>query len=55
MPIGIAAFQLEAEPHLFRRGEAERGVVDLEVADQRGQAQAATCIVRLAVRDDRSM
>ena len=33
------AFELVAEPHLLRRDEAERRVVDLQIAGQRRQAQ----------------
>src|SRR4029077_16180892 len=39
-PIAILAFQLEAKKDLFRRDEAERGIVDLQMASLCGQAQA---------------
>ena len=39
LPIADPAFQLVAKQDLFRRDQAERGVVDLQIADQRGQAQ----------------
>src|SRR5262249_51241563 len=40
MPIGLPAFELVAEEYLFGSGEAECGVVYLQVAHQRGQSQA---------------
>ena len=35
----IPAFQLVAKAHLLRRDQAERGVIDLQIANQRRQAQ----------------
>src|SRR6267142_123896 len=39
LPIAIPAFQLVAEKYLFLRDEAERRIVDLQIAHQRGQRQ----------------
>ena len=39
LPVGIVAFQLDAKTDLLRRDQAEGGVVDLEIASKRGQAQ----------------
>src|SRR5260221_6885782 len=36
LPIAIQAFQLVAKTYLFRRDQAERRVVDLQIAYQRG-------------------
>src|ERR1700722_5450552 len=36
LPVGIAAFQLEAKTDLLRRDEAESGIVDFQIASQRG-------------------
>ena len=35
LPIAIPAFQLVAKEHLFRRDQAERRIVDLQIAHQR--------------------
>ena len=37
LPIAIPAFQLVAKKHLLRRDEAERRVVDLQIADSGGR------------------
>ena len=41
LPFGIVALQFVAEAAFFRRHETERGIVDLQIADQRRQAQGA--------------
>src|SRR5208282_168348 len=35
LPAGIAPFELVAEAHLLRNHEAQRGVVNFEIADER--------------------
>src|ERR1700691_5295198 len=52
LPVGIAAFQLDAKTDLLRRHQAESGVVDLEIANKRGQAQVRRGLVGLAVGGD---
>src|SRR5580698_7049475 len=39
LPVRISAFQSVPEAGRLRRREAERGIVDLQIADQRGQTQ----------------
>jgi len=52
LPVAIVAFELVFEMDLLRRDQAKIGVVDLEVASQRGQAQVRRGIVCLAVGGD---
>src|SRR5580704_9898759 len=52
LPVGIAAFQLDAKTDLLRRDQAESGIVDLQIANQRGQALARRSLVGLAVGGD---
>src|SRR5208283_2993439 len=52
LPIAIPAFQLVTKKHLLRRDEAEPGIVDLEIANQRRQAQTGRRIVALAIGAD---
>ena len=51
LPVAIAPFELDAEPVLLRRDEAERRVVDLEIANERRKPDQA-CVVCLAIGDD---
>ena len=41
LPIAIVAFELVAKPHLFRRDEAERCIVDLQIARSAGASATA--------------
>ncbi len=59
LPVAIPTFQLHAEVHLFRHHQAQRGVINRQVAHQRRQLRGrGGCItvgalpVSLAVRDD---
>ncbi len=52
LPVGVSTFELVAKPVEFGRDEAERGVVDLEIAHERRQAQRRRRIVGPSVRDD---
>src|SRR5580704_13429432 len=52
LPVAIVAFQLVAKMDLLRRDQAERGVFDLEIANQRGQALDRRSLVFLAVGGD---
>src|SRR4029453_9922516 len=52
LPVAIAPFELDAEAVLLRRDEAQRRVVDLQVAPARRQAQALSRIVRRTVGGD---
>src|SRR5579862_2267930 len=52
LPFGIMAFQLDAKTYLLRSDEAESGVVDFEIASQRGQAQVGRCVIGPAVGCD---
>src|SRR5262249_12156512 len=57
LPVAVpAAFELDAKPILFWRDQAERRVVDLQIARQRGQTDASIGalirIVRLSVGDN---
>src|SRR5437762_3634637 len=52
LPITIVAFQLDAKTDLLRRDQAESGIVDFEIANQRGQAQVRRSLVGLAVSGD---
>ena len=45
-PVGILPLQLVLEMNLVRRGEAESGVVDLQIASSRRQTHARTCRAR---------
>src|SRR5258705_96036 len=55
-PVAVLPLELDPEAHLFRHGQAQRGVVDDEISDARRQPQApaAGCgrVVDLAVRGD---
>src|SRR5262249_53798972 len=60
LPIAVVSFEHVAKTDLLRDGEAERRVVDFEIARQRGKARAPAekriarqvIPVRLAVGDD---
>ena len=52
LPIGIMAFELIAEAHFFRNHEAERRIVDLDVARARGKLKAIARKILLSVCDD---
>ena len=45
-PVGILPLQLVLEMNLLRRGEAESGVVDLQIASSRRQTHARSCRAR---------
>src|SRR4029077_3964797 len=42
-PIAVPAFQLVAKKDLFRRDEAERGEINLQITNERGQRYASVC------------
>src|SRR6266403_6085070 len=56
LPIAVPALQLVTKKDLFRRDEAERGVIYLQITNERGQKYASVCsgtrIVGLAVGGD---
>src|SRR5262245_5842303 len=56
LPVRIVALELDAKTVPFRRNEAERGVVNLQVAGRGGHVEATVAtgfaMVRLAVRAD---
>ena len=51
LPLAVAAFELDPEPVLLRRDEAQRGVVDLQIANERRQPQTGRRVVRFPIRD----
>ena len=41
-PVPVLALELESETHLLRRDQAQRRVIDLEIANERRQSRAET-------------
>ena len=52
LPVGVLSFEHVTEPHLLRGGQAERRVVDREVAQTRWEPQPVRRVVDLVVGSD---
>src|SRR5207244_10627507 len=52
LPVAIAAFELVAELHFLRNGEAGRGVLDLEIASERRQTYLRRSRIGLPIGHD---
>ena len=52
LPLGITAFEHDTKVVLLGRDQAERGVVDLQVSDKRGQPHSGRRVVGAAIGDE---